>query len=433
MKIAIAGYGIEGEANYRYWARQTGHDITIVDEALVPKNPLPDGVKTLLGPGVYGQLDGYDLVVRTAGLAPRKINTNGKIWSSTNEFFAHCPADIIGVTGTKGKGTTSSLIAKILEAAGKKVWLVGNIGVSALAVLDQIQSEDIVVFELSSFQLWDIEKSPHIAVITIIEADHLDIHEDMEEYVAAKARIRQFQTDDDVCIYHPTNGLSKAIASSYNRGKTIRYGVSDGGGVYVEDGAFRADEGALAPVEALQLVGLHNQENACAAITACLEYNVTPGLIEVGLRTFKGLPHRIEFVREYEGVAYYNDSYASAPMATAAAIESFSRPTIVIIGGTDKGSDFTALFERMKRRTNVKQIVFIGTTRTMLVEKLEPAGLKVPFTVVDGTGMPEVVEAARSVACPGDVILLSPGCASFDMFKDFSDRGNQFREYVQSL
>jgi len=435
MKIAIAGYGIEGEANYRYWTSQPGHDITIVDEALVPKNPLPEGVKTLLGAGVYEKLDDFDLVVRTAGVSPRKIHTNGKVWSATNEFFEQCPAQIIGVTGTKGKGTTASLIASILESAGKKVWLVGNIGVSALAVLEKISADDVVVFELSSFQLWDIERSPHIAVVTIIEADHLDVHENMEEYLAAKARIRQFQGEGDVCVYHPTNQYSGQIAVSSNSGSAIRYAVQDDGGVYVRNDYFWVGDGdaKLCALDALQVRGVHNQENACAAITAALQLDVPTSAVEKGLRAFRGLTHRLEFVRECEGIAYYNDSYSSAPTATLAAIRSFDRPMVLIVGGTEKGSDFSALFAGMRQQANLKHILLVGEIRHKLAEKLQSAGVQAPYTVVDAQDMSGILEVARSVATSGDVILLSPGCASFDMFKNFSDRGDQFREYAQSL
>ena len=152
MKVAIAGYGVEGEENYAYWSAQPHTEITIVDEAEQFSRPLPEGVPTILGEGAFSHLEDFDMVVRTAGLAPSKIKTNGRIWSATNEFFARCPVPCIGVTGSKGKGTTASLIASILEAAGKTVWLVGNIGIPALSVLPKIQQDDIVVYELSSFQ-----------------------------------------------------------------------------------------------------------------------------------------------------------------------------------------------------------------------------------------------------------------------------------------
>src|SRR3989344_5255903 len=240
MKIAIAGYGMEGQESYRYWAEQ-GYAITIVDQNAVPSKPLPEGVQTLLGEGVFGLLQDFDLVIRTAGLNPNKIKTNGKIWSATNEFFAKCPAPIIGVTGTKGKGTTCSLIASILRAAGKTVHLVGNIGTPALAELANIQPDDIVVFELSSFQLWDARKSPQIAVVLMIEPDHLDMHDDMDDYVAAKTNIVRHQTDQDVVVFNAQNEISTKMAQSSAARKT--------------DYPFAIDEF----IPSLKIPGKHNQ------------------------------------------------------------------------------------------------------------------------------------------------------------------------------
>lgn len=432
MKIAIAGYGLEGEANYRYWAADTNNEITIVDQKQ-PERTLPDGVATIINDQAFDQLDGFDLVVRTAGLAPYKIKTDGKIWSATNEFFSKCPAKIIGVTGTKGKGTTASLIASLFEAAGKTVWLVGNIGTSALDTLERIGSEDIVVFELSSFQLWDIEYAPQTAVILLIEPDHLNVHTGMEDYVLAKGNIRRFQKEEDLCVYHPTNGYSRQIAELSSNGKALRYSIADDGGVYERDGEFWQHNEMICPTNLLQLIGEHNIENACAALTVAREHGLNIDAIENGLRNFKGLPHRLEYVRKYDGVDYYNDSFSSAPAATVAAVKSFENPEILILGGIDKGGDFSILLSLLASRTNVKEIVLIGEIRHKLAELITAAGVTSKATIFDGKTMKEIVAYARSAAVSGDVVILSPACASFDMFKDFYDRGDQFRNIVNSL
>lgn len=432
MKIAIAGYGVEGQENYAYWAADPQNQLTIVDERETLSD-YPEGASTLLGENALSNLDGFDLVVRTAGLAPYKIKTDGKVWSATNEFFAKCPAPIIGVTGTKGKGTTASLIESLFAADGRKTWLVGNIGIAALSVLPRIQPADCVVYELSSFQLWDVEKSPHTSVVLMVEPDHLNVHTSMDDYVEAKAGITRHQTADDICVFHPTNPESRRIADESGAGIVRRYGIADDGAVYVEDGQFRTSERVICPVDALQLRGDHNKENACAAISVALLYGLSSESIERGLRSFKGLPHRLEHVRALEGVEYYNDSFSSAPAATVAAVRSFENPEIIIIGGTDKGADFSGLIGELSARQNIKEVVVIGQMRHALYEKLAESGLSEKSTVFDGQTMTEIVAHVASRAESGDVVILSPGCASFDMFKNFYDRGDQFRTEVNKL
>ncbi len=432
MKIAIAGYGLEGEENFRYWSQFPENELTIADENGTGVQ-IPEGVPTIIGPDAFQQLQDFDLVIRTAGLAPRKIVTNGKIWTATNEFFEKCPAPIIGVTGTKGKGTTASIIASLFKASGRTTWLVGNIGIAALGALSKIKAEDIVVFELSSFQLWDIERSPKAAVVLLIEPDHLNVHVDMEDYVHAKGGIARYQNEDDLCVYHPTNQDSLRIANESNANRKFRYAAEDGGGVYVSDGWFRTNEREICTTEALQLRGDHNKDNACAAITVAIEYGLSNEAIEQGLRDFKGLPHRLEFIRNVEGVDYYNDSFSSAAAATVAAIRSFDTPEIVVIGGIDKGADFTELSNVIAERTNVKEVILIGQIRHKLYDILYRENSATTFTIFDPQTMAEIVNYVRSKASVGDVVLLSPACASFDMFKDFYDRGNQFREEVNKL
>ena len=432
MKIAIAGYGLEGESSYRYWAADKNNNITIFDQHPLSRD-VSEGVSVVIGDDVFEKLQGFDLVIRTASLPPCKIKTDGKIWSATNEFFEKCKAQIIGVTGTKGKGTTASLIASIFEVTGKKVWLLGNIGVAPLEYLAQISKNDIVVYELSSFQLWDIKRSPHVAVVLMIEPDHLNIHEDFDEYVNAKANIRRFQKAGDLCIYNPNNKHSLEIANVSDQGRSVRYSIPDDGGVYTKNNFFYELEHQICSIDALQLIGNHNLENACAALTVAKFYEITDEDIKSGLQKFQGLPHRIEFVRELNGVKYYNDSFSSAPSATIAAIKSFTQPEILIMGGIDKGADFNELAEVIANQNNIKLIIVMGEIRNKLAEILKVNNSSLKIEITDLSTLRPIIELAKLYSSAGDVIVMSPGCASFDMFNNFYDRGDQFRNIVNNL
>ncbi len=426
MNIAIAGYGIEGESNYRYWVADINNEITIVDQNQ-PKSKIPVGVKSIIGADAFDKLQDFDLVIRTAGLDPQKIKTNGKIWSATNEFFAKCPNQIIGVTGSKGKGTTASLIASMLESAGKKVWLLGNIGQPALNVINQIQPDDIVVYELSSFQLWDIEKSPHIAVILYIEQEHLDVHIDMADYLDAKTNIIKYQSSDDILIYNKSNQYSEAIAS---QSKARLIGYIDTATAHIDDGCFYYGEQKICSIHALQLVGQHNLDNACAAIDVVWEFINDAAVIEAGLRKFTGLPHRLQFVREVNGVKYYDDSIATTPSSAIAALRSFTGPKVIILGGSSKGSDYSELGSELLNH-DVKAIL-IGDESTRIADACQLAGFA-NYEILNNTTMIKIVDYAQSIAKFGSVVLLSPASASFDLFQNYSDRGDQFIGAVNRL
>lgn len=427
MKVAIAGYGVEGKASYNYW-RQLGHEVTVVDEGELSPYNLPYGSSSILGKRAFKSLQDFDMVVRTPSLPPYSIRTNGKIWSATNEFFAQCPAPIIGLTGTKGKGTTASLIASILQAAGKTVHLVGNIGVPALDELPSINADDIVVFELSSFQLWDLEKSPHIAVVLMIEPDHLDVHKNMSEYVGAKANICAHQGEGDLTLYHPTNDISSRIATR-SAGQQKRYAIPEDGQVYIKENTFFVQDQALCSTEALQLPGAHNLENACAAISAALGFTDDTAAIEKGLRSFTGLPHRLKRVREVRGVTYYDDSIATTPGSAIAAIKAFSEPKLLILGGKDKGADYNELVQRCKATDT--HVLTIGSNGPMIAKLCRKHHVAV--TELTGKSMDEIVAEAHEIAESGSAVILSPAAASFDMFKSYSDRGEQFVAAVEKL
>lgn len=436
MKVAVVGYGIEGEQNYKYWTAR-GDEVTIVDERR-PSKELPADAVVIIGEDALARLDGFDMVVRTAGLAPTKLHTSVKVWSATNEFFRQCPAPIIGVTGSKGKGTTCSLAASILRAAGYTVHLVGNIGTPALEVLPDIEPDHLVVYELSSFQLWDMERSPHHAAVLHIEPDHLDIHTDFAEYIGAKSNIVKFQSRNDTTIYHPHNQWSLAIARNQPQFATqaAKYASADNGNValetvYVDDDHFVTTRGrVLCNTSALKLPGVHNLDNACAAMSVCLNYDVAEAQFEEGLAAFTGLPHRLKYVAEKDGVKYYDDSIATTPGSAIAAARAFAAPKVMIVGGSSKGADFTQL-ARTLREVEVRRVLLIGDEAKRIAETLDQEGFN-NYEHIDGT-MADVVRRARTVAETGDVVVLSPACASFGMFQDYKDRGNQFVRAVNVL
>jgi len=430
MKIAIAGYGLEGKSNYAYWTQQyPDADITIVDEQNYAAEALPDEASAILGEGAFQQLHDFDLVIRTAGLAPYKISTDGKVWSATNEFFEKCPAKIIGVTGSKGKGTTASLIDSILKAAGHKSWLVGNIGQPSLDVLSEIQPDDIVVYELSSFQLWDLERSPQTAIVTIIEPDHLDVHVDFEDYIAAKSNITKHQTVNDAAFYYPGNTYSQQIAEAGNGSQAAPYISATG--VHVLGDYFYNDEQKICSVSALQIPGQHNVENACAALSAVISIEgVDSQAIEQGLHSFHGLPHRLHFVKEVNGVRYYDDSIATTPGSAIAALKAFDQPKVIILGGSFKGSDFSELAHEI-RKHDVSALL-MGDEALRISESFDAVEFT-NYEVIENPTMTRVITRAHEIANSGSVVLLSPAAASFGLFKNYSDRGEQFIAAVEAL
>lgn len=428
QKVAIVGYGVEGQSAYRYFAAQ-GADITIFHKER-PAD-LPDDAKVVLDAEAR-ELTGYDIVVRSPAVAPSKLHTDGRITTVTKEFFAAFGRErIIGVTGSKGKGTMSALIHAMLQAAGKRVHLGGNIGVPALDLLSEAQDGDYVVLELSSFQLWDLEVSPHIAVIGMITPDHLDVHADFDDYINAKANIARHQHPDDVIIYHPTNEHSKWIADQSQATTKLRYATPEA--AHIEDDRVVIAGQQICAVADVQIPGRHNLENICAALTAAWQVTQDVEALGRAIRDYKGLEHRIEFVRTVDGVNYYDDSFAASTSAAVVAAQAFDAPKVMIMGGYDRGVDLRPMVHDIAH-TNLRKVLLIGQTAPRLQELFaaEDKG-DIAEQLPSGITMPAIVERARAVAQPGDVVVLSPGSASFDMFKDYKDRGNQFKEAVKAL
>lgn len=428
MKLAIAGFGIEGQSSYRYFTEK-GNEVVILDERTTVED-LPHGVLSVLGAEAFNDLGEYDMVIRTPSLPPKKLTGAKRVWSATNEFFAKCPAQIIGVTGTKGKGTTCSLIAAILRKAGRTVHLVGNIGTPALDILKDISKDDIVVYELSSFQLWDLETSPHIAVVLLVEPDHLNVHADFDEYVTAKANIVAHQKTDDIVVYHPTNEISAHIAALSPARTKERFLTPEA--AYVKDGIILIDGMRVCSVDEVGLLGEYNLQNVCAAISSCWRVTQDIDKIAEAVRNFKGLEHRLEFVAEKSGVTFYNDSFSSAPTATIGAITAFKQQIVLIVGGYDRGIDLTPLAVSIATSSHIRKVFIIGQIRQRLADALKLQEFE-RFEILDTQSMEEIVVSAAHEANVGDVVLLSPGCASFDMFKNFSYRGQQFKKAVKDL
>jgi UDP-N-acetylmuramoylalanine--D-glutamate ligase len=425
MQVAIIGGGIEGQAAARYWIKKSA-EVTLHDRD--ESVEVPAGVKAVLGVGYLRGLNKYDLIVRSPGVKPSELKTTAPISSSTREFFKRCPARIIGVTGTKGKGTTSTLIAKLLEESGKRVWLGGNIGRSPLDFLDKIKASDLVVLELSSFQLMDLDVSPHIAVCLMVVAEHMDWHGNLREYIAAKGNLFWHQKVGDIAIYHPHNDFSTQIAL-LSPGTKIPY--LEEPGAQVKDGQIQIGEQVICPIDKVGLLGAHNLENICAAVTAANQIVVdNPRAFARAIRDFKGLEHRLEFVETHNNIRYYDDSFSTTPETAIAAIKSFSEPKILILGGADKKSKYSEL-GKVVASGNVRGVILIGA----MAQRLELALTEAGYTSIKtgATSMEEAVALATKSARSGDVILLSPACTSYDMFKNYKDRGEQFKSVVQGL
>lgn len=444
MKIALIGFGLEAKSAYDYFKSiDQNNTFEIYDENPKSKIELPNGVKFFGDFHDFSKIQA-DLIVRTPAVNPSRLPKNTKITSVTNLFFEKCPAPIIGVTGSKGKGTVSSFIAEILRAAGLRVHLVGNIGLPALNELSKIQKDDAVIYELSSFQLWDAQKSPHIAVLNNLEVDHLDIHDDFEDYVAAKMNIAKNQTENDFFIFNAENSIVlKNVENLKGQLKAELQPFQNYNLAHIQENYFLWGDEIIFETDILKIPGEHNQKNACAAMIATFDFLREKGfeIEEIfdfwreGLSKFTGLPHRLKFVREFEGVRFYDDSIATTPGSAIAALNSFKKPKILILGGSNKGADLSELIEKIAKmpEQELRKVILMGSESEKLAQKLISSGFERFINLGAKTNMQEVVKTAFENAKSGDVVILSPAHASFDMFKSYVDRGEQFVENVNLL
>lgn len=393
------------------------------------------GVELHLGETYLDALDA-DVVFRTPGMRPdvpaleRIRAKGGSVTSEMEVFFSLCPCPIIGITGSDGKTTTSSIVAELLKEEGKKVHLGGNIGRPLLYDVDEMQPEDIAVVELSSFQLMDMTRSPQTAVLTNLSPNHLDVHKDMDEYVAAKENIFRFQSAADRAVFNYDNAITRELAKKAV-GDVTFFSKEKCGGVYLENGVIYAAGREVLPVSEILLPGMHNVENYMAAIAAVKDL-VSDETIRRVAASFGGVEHRIEFVREVGGVRYYNDSIASSPTRTIAGLRAFPQKVILIAGGYDKQIPFMELAPEVTDR--VKLLILCGDTaekiRTCVLECDSYAGSP---EIVLCDSLEEAVGIANERAESGDVVTLSPACAAFDKFPNFMVRGETYKKLVNAL
>ena len=397
------------------------------------------GCELHLGTDYLKDLDA-DVIFRTPGLRPDVpeiaacVDRGAVLTSEMEVFFEVCPCTIIAVTGSDGKTTTTTIIAELLKAAGKRVWVGGNIGHPLLCEADGMLATDYAVLELSSFQLMTMKHSPHIAVVTNLAPNHLDVHRDMAEYVAAKENIFRHQSGENVAVFNADNDIT-AEQSRRAPGRARLFSrqdeVADGVFLRGEDIVCRSGghERVVMTTGDIKIPGVHNVENYMAAIAA-VDGLVPDEVIRDFAREFGGVEHRIELVRTYRGVRYYNDSIASSPSRTIAGLRSFREKVILIAGGYDKHIPFDVLGPEIVE--HVKLLVLCGATADKIRAAVENAPGYEPGKpeIRDVTPFTAAVEAARDRAQPGDVVTLSPACAAFDQFKNFAERGKFFKSIV---
>lgn len=396
------------------------------------------GVKFNLGDGYLNNLSG-DMIFKTPGMrydVPEllKAKENGSIVTSEMEvFFEVCPSHIIAVTGSDGKTTTTTLIHKMMTDAGYKTWLGGNIGNPLLTDTEKMKENDWVILELSSFQLHTMRKSPEIAVITNISPNHLDMHKDYKEYIDAKKNIMLYQNEGDTLIVNADNQVTADIGKSAS-GAVKYFSRNDMADVYLDGNIIKRGIVEILNIKDIKIPGMHNVENYMAAIAA-VSGLVSKDVIVNVAKTFGGVEHRIELVRTLDGVKYYNSSIDSSPNRTINTLRVFPNKVIMIAGGKDKGIPYDEIGPALAE--HVKVLILIGATSDKIQEALDAeinkTGNGKDIEVIRATSYENAVNTARSKAHDGDVVLLSPASTSFDMFRNFEERGNLFKKIVNEL
>ncbi len=423
----IIGYGREGKSVHKYLlSKYPNAKIEIAD-------------KKILGEGYLDKINDYDVIIRSPGISFKdpgiqEAIKNGKVVTSpTNIFFPEVPGKIIGITGTKGKSTTSALISNILENKHNDVRLVGNIGSPALDYLEKANNKTIFVMELSSYQLEDIKYSPHLAVILDIFPEHLHYHGKFEDYIEAKKAIVKYQTVKDIVVFNPEHEISASLAS-ISKGHKYRFCVKKQEEIncYIEKDTIYTEisgkKEMIMPVDEIPLLSPANLENALAAVLVGVIIGVPSNQIRISIKKFKPLPHRLEYVGEFNKIRFYNDSLATTPQSTINALQALGDVETLIAGGFDRGVDYSKLGEFIVK-TKIKNLILFPETGKKIGELVESSSIK----KYDVSSMEEAVKLAYDLTSPGSICLLSPGSASFNLFRDYEERGNLFKKYVKEL
>lgn len=444
-RIAVIGAGVSNMPLIAL-LRKAGLSVTVHDrktaEALGEQyDKLQQlGVSLVLGEQYLDALD-EDIIFRTPGLHPNHPALTavrargGEVTSEMELFFRVCPCKIIGITGSDGKTTTTTLTYEFLKHAGYTCHLGGNIGKPLLPEVDSMQPDDLAIVELSSFQLMEMQYSPYIAAITNLTPNHLDYHKDFDEYVQAKTSIYTHQKEGERLVLNVDDPVTRTL--EIGRGHDIRTCskvVKPENGVYLREGViYIADNGqdrALMNAEDIRIPGAHNVSNVMMAAAIVQGLCKDEDIVQVA-KTFGGVEHRIEFVRELDGVRYYNDSIASSPTRTIAGLNSFAQKLILIAGGYDKHIPYDVLGEPICQ--HVKTLLLTGATAPKIRACVEQAAGSEKPEIIDVPDLAAAVRTANAIAQPGDVVILSPASASFDCFRNFMERGERFKELVHGL
>ncbi|OGI28430.1 MAG: UDP-N-acetylmuramoylalanine--D-glutamate ligase [Candidatus Moranbacteria bacterium RIFOXYA12_FULL_44_15] len=455
-KITVMGLGLHGGgAGAVRFLSLSGAKVTVTDikskEELKPSLEKLEDLKDItyvLGQHRTEDFSKADMILKNPAASwmdkyvKLAMDNNVPVEMDSSLFFKLCENPIIGVTGTKGKTTTATLIYEILKSAGKDAIKVGIGQASVLDKLEDLKKDTVVVFELSSWRLSALGRSklsPRVAVVTNIYPDHLNYYKSMEEYANDKKNIFLYQARGDVCVINADNEIVRGFEKEI-KPKPVKFSknkISNGNSVYLENGSIYfndgVDERKVVDEKDIKLRGEHNLENVMAAVGAAWAAGVELGAIKKAVLKFEGVAHRLEVVRELDGVKYVNDSAATMPEAAISGLNSFSEPVVIIAGGSDKNLNMDEFAKTLAEKAQV--IVFLKGAATdkiiLAMKKADPSLVDKEFAVADS--MEKAVELARREAKEGDVVLLSPGAASFGLFLNEFDRGDKFKEAVKSL